>query len=266
MKYIFSILCFTIFQFGYSQATRFIYQATMTPDSTNVSKKTERVYLDIDGQNSTFYSENRAKRDSVMNRMRQTRNFDRSQMQDLRSGIDFTVEKNLVQQNINFKQRLGRDQYTYTENIPNNWTILPETIKIGNYQTQKAQIQYGGRIWYAWFTPEVPLQDGPYKFGGLPGLIIKLEDSKGDYSFDLMESKKIPNLQSPQSRSQDIRITKEKFMVTQKKFMEDPSSFMGNMTGNNRRSAQGTNPRQMQDAQKKRLEELGSRNNPIELK
>lgn len=274
MKYILGIFGIIMSQFAFSQATRFIYQASMTPDSTKTSdKKIERVYLDVDGQKSVFYSENRAKRDSIMERMRQTKNFDRSQFQDLRSIIDYSVEKDLAKQSLNFKQRIARDQYIYDEPIPNTWKILPETVKIGKYQTQKAEQKYGGRTWYAWFTTDVPLQDGPYKFGGLPGLIVKLEDSKGDYSFDLMESKKITSIQSPESRGQDISIKKNKFLAMQKKFQQDPSSFMnanssrigggqrGNAGGGQR---QAPNPQQIQDMQKRMLDDIKSRNNPIE--
>ena len=32
-----------------------------------------------------------------------------------------------------------------------------------------------------------------YKFSGLPGLIVKVEDEKGDYSFDLKKPKKLLN-------------------------------------------------------------------------
>ncbi|WP_300674266.1 GLPGLI family protein [Soonwooa sp.] len=274
MKYILGLLSLVMSQLAFSQATRFIYQATMTPDSTKVSdKKIENVYLDVDGQNSVFYSENRAKRDSIMNRMRETKNFDRTQLQDLRSIVDYTVEKNLAKQNLNFKQRIARDQYVYEEAIPHTWKILPETVKIGKYQTQKAEQKYGGRTWYAWFTTDVPLQDGPYKFGGLPGLIVKLEDSKGDYSFDLMESKKIASIQGPESRGQDISIKKDKFLAMQKKFQQDPSSFMNansNRMGGGQRGNSGggqrqaPNPQQMQDMQKRMLDDIKSRNNPIE--
>lgn len=34
--------------------------------------------------------------------------------------------------------------------------------------TQKATCDFAGRKWIAWFTTEIPIQDGPYKFYGLP--------------------------------------------------------------------------------------------------
>lgn len=254
------------------QGTRFIYQVSMTPDSTNAEKKTELAYLDSDGKKSFFYAENTLKRDSIMDRMRTTRNFDRTQMQNLRSNINFTIEKDLSNQSLVYKSRIGRDQYSYNENPSLSWKILPETVKIGDFKTQKAETTFGGRTWYAWFTPEIPLQDGPYKFSGLPGLIVKVQDSKGDYSFDLMQTKKIADIQQPQVRGQFINIPKNKYMDMEKKFQKDPASFIsaqrnsGGAPGGPGGNRPGMDPKQMQEMQKRMEAEIKSRNNPIELK
>lgn len=256
------------------QSTRFVYQATLTPDSTNVEKKTELAYLDTDGKRSIFYAENSMKRDSVMERMRATKNFDRSQMENLRSNLQFTIEKDLANQSLVYKSRIGRDNYSYPETPVFQWNILPETVKIGDYQTQKAETKFGGRTWYAWFTQEIPLQDGPYKFSGLPGLIVKVQDEKGDYSFDLMQTKKISELHQPLNRGQFITLSKLKYTEMEKKMQKDPVSFFtaqrsggggrGPAGGGGNRP--GIDPKQMQEFQKRMEAEAKSKNNPIELK
>lgn len=258
-----------ISQLIFSQVTRFVYQVSQSPDSTKLDdKKIESAYLDVDGQKSIFYSENRIKRDSIMERMRTTRSFDRTQLQELRSNINYVIEKDIANQSLLYKDRIGRDQYSYNEKPNFSWKILPETIKIGDYNTQKAETQYGGRTWYAWFTQDVPLQDGPYKFSGLPGLIVKVEDSKGQYSFDLMQTKKVAALQELQSRGQLINLTKEKYTDLNKKFRKDPSSFInftgGPISGGPRASFQ-MDPKQIQEVQKRMEAEIKSQNNPIEL-
>lgn len=223
-------------------------------------------------KNLFFYAENALKRDSIMDRMRTTRNFDRTQLQNLRSNINFTIEKDLSNQSLVYKSRIGRDQYSYNENPSLSWKILPETVKIGDFKTQKAETTFGGRTWYAWFTPEIPLQDGPYKFSGLPGLIVKVQDSKGDYSFDLMQTKKIADVQQPQVRGQFINIPKNKYMDMEKKFQKDPASFIsvqrnsGGAPGGSGGNRPGMDPKQMQEMQKRMEAEIKSRNNPIELK
>ncbi|MPS74356.1 MAG: GLPGLI family protein [Chryseobacterium sp.] len=250
------------------QSTRFIYQVTQTPDSTNTEKKTELAYLDTDGKRSLFYAENSLKRDSLMDRMRATRNFDREQMQNLRSNLQFTIEKDLTNQSLTYRSRIGRDNYSYPETPVFEWKILPETVKIGDYQTQKAETKFGGRTWYAWFTQEIPFQDGPYKFSGLPGLIVKIQDAKGDYSFDLMQTKKIAEIYQPLNRGQFITLSKSKYIEMEKKIQKDPVSFVNALRNSGRGGGNRPpiDPKEMQERQKRMEAEIKSRNNPIELK
>jgi len=259
-------------QLGFAQANRFIYQVTMKPDSTNRNDiKTELAYLDATPDKSIFYGEKRLQRDSLLERMRQTggANFDRSQMQNLRSNIDFTVEKDFKNGTKTFATRIARDQYSYDEDRPMEWKILPETAKIGDYKTQKAETKFAGRTWFAWFTTEVPFQDGPYKFSGLPGLIVKVEDSKGDYSFDLKETKKITAPATFDQRGSVVKVKRVVYNQQQERFRKDPTSFSpppppgsGNRVG----MRVQTNPVQRKEFEQRLKEELEKNNNPIELK
>ena len=58
------------------------------------------------------------------------------------------------------------------------WSLTGEADQVGDYQCQKAVTSFGGRKWTAWFCPDIPVDGGPYKFCGLPGLILKVEDSE----------------------------------------------------------------------------------------
>ena len=283
MKYPFKIAVAIVFmtQFLSAQTSRFVYQVTMKSDSTDKTNiTTENVILDVSPEKSIFYGEGRVKRDSIMQRMRETRNFDRSAMQNLRSSIDYIVEKDLVKNITYFKTRLGRDQYIYEEDRKIDWTILPETVKIGEYEAQKAETTFAGRKWYAWFTQDIPFQDGPYKFKGLPGLIVKVEDANGDYSFDLQQSKKISEFPNFDNRGGNpIKVKRIDFEKQEKLYRKDPVSFVTNsfsqgmpappqsMGGGNRGGGGGFRMdsdfrKQMEDRLK---EEVAKNNNPIEL-
>ena len=284
MKHLFKITFIALFlaQLSMAQTSRFVYQVTMKSDSTDKANATiETARLDISPEKSLFYGEGRIKRDSVMQRMRETRNFDRNAMQNLRSSIDYIVEKDLIKNITYFKTRLGRDQYTYEEDRKMDWKILPETVKIGEYEAQKAETTFAGRKWYAWFTQDIPFQDGPYKFKGLPGLIIKVEDAKGDYSFDLQQSKKITEFPNFDNRGGNpIKVKRADFEKQEKLYRKDPVSFVTNsfsqggapappqsMGGGNRGGGGGFRMdsdfrKQMEDRLK---EEVAKNNNPIEL-
>lgn len=49
---------------------------------------------------------------------------------------------------------------------------------------------FAGREWTAWFTSEISIPDGPYKFYGLPGLILKISDKTNTHSFEMISVQK----------------------------------------------------------------------------
>lgn len=57
------------------------------------------------------------------------------------------------------------------------WEITDEMKKIGSYTCQKATTKFRGRDYIAWFTNEIPIQSGPWKLQGLPGLILIAYDT-----------------------------------------------------------------------------------------
>lgn len=79
---------------------------------------------------------------------------------------------------------LGQN-FMYKEEVPKiDWQIGSETKKISSYTCVKATTKFRGRIYEAWFSPEIPIPNGPWKFGGLPGLILYITDSKDEYRFE----------------------------------------------------------------------------------
>ena len=56
-------------------------------------------------------------------------------------------------------------------------------------ECQRATLNYEGRVYEAWFTDIIPIKNGPYKFSGLPGLIMKIQDTNKEYVFDLVSIK-----------------------------------------------------------------------------
>lgn len=58
------------------------------------------------------------------------------------------------------------------------WLITDERKMIQNFSCQKATATFRGRNYTAWFTSDLPIAEGPWKFKGLPGLILSVEDDK----------------------------------------------------------------------------------------
>jgi len=81
---------------------------------------------------------------------------------------------------------LGGGMFKFEEDLALfKWELLNETTIISGYKAQKATTEFGGRKWVVWFSTEIPFNDGPYKFNGLPGLIVKVYDTHQHYVFEL---------------------------------------------------------------------------------
>jgi GLPGLI family protein len=71
-----------------------------------------------------------------------------------------------------------------------NWTVSNETKKIATYDCIKAVGDFGNRTYHVWFTPAIPVGLGPYKLGGLPGLILEAKSLDGRVSYEFVSLEK----------------------------------------------------------------------------
>jgi GLPGLI family protein len=77
-----------------------------------------------------------------------------------------------------------RYEYCYEESIPKmKWKTTRQTDTILGYKCYCATTDFKGRHYTAWFSPDIPYSYGPYKFNGLPGLILKVQDSQNFFTW-----------------------------------------------------------------------------------
>lgn len=81
--------------------------------------------------------------------------------------------------------RFDLTNWKYEESIDTpRWEITDSVMVIDGINCVKATADYRGRKWTAWFAPEIPFNEGPWKLWGLPGLIVRAYDSRGHYRFE----------------------------------------------------------------------------------
>ena len=123
------------------------------------------------------------------------------------------------------------DKYIYMEREPVfDWIFTSDTLAVLGYLCKKATCLFRGRYYTAWYAPDIPLSNGPWKFNGLPGLILKVEDSDRDYSFECTALYRV-GWKSPiylSKRKKDIETTREKFRQAEKAAMNNPNAVIGN--------------------------------------
>lgn len=96
--------------------------------------------------------------------------------------------------------------YRYTESVPKlKWKVCDEKKKVLDYDCQRATCSFRGREYEAWFTEDIPMSYGPWKFSGLPGLILEVSDTKNEYHFTAT------GIERPKEQKQ-IKIPDESFI------------------------------------------------------
>lgn len=129
---------------------------------------------------------------------------------------------------LTFTDRILKNRYRYLEKmeVP-AWRILKDEKEVAGYKCQKAEADFLGRKWIAWFAPDIPVQEGPWKLWGLPGLILEAEDADQDYSFTCMELKNVSQgkgIAIPNGHY--IRCEKHEHIKDLTEWEEDPNQAM----------------------------------------
>ena len=94
------------------------------------------------------------------------------------------VYKNYPTEGMTVTDALREDKVTYVDTLnAQQWTMGDSTKEILGYTCQQATCDFRGRHWTAWFAVDIPVSDGPWKLGGLPGLILEAYDRGYQYSF-----------------------------------------------------------------------------------
>ncbi|MFY7816057.1 MAG: GLPGLI family protein [Chryseobacterium taeanense] len=278
-----------------AQINRFFYEYKFIPDSNNKEEvKKEMMLLDIDKNGSNYYSRDKFVSDStsmaeVQKQVKSGSGSISINRRDRDGQVSYKVTKSYPDFKTYLFTRVSMDQYKVREDKKPEWKILPEKQKIGEYNAQKATTNYGGREWIAWFSTDIPFQDGPYKFYGLPGLIVKLEDTTGSHIMTLVGNKK---MESPVAANEmdmpgnvrimgiggkEIEISKDQYRKLWKDYVNDPTKNMREMMmrngGSDRVSfkvktqdgKEVSDPNQVfREMEKRTKESLAKNNNPIE--
>jgi GLPGLI family protein len=245
---------------------RAVYQLDYRPDSTNTSRKTDNMNLDINSFASCFYNVVAAQEDSLINTL--TMSSTHQDIQDLFDRIGtiprpqntYLIYKRYAEGRNLYIEEISNKYYEQTTKITDlKWKILSaDTATVSGYPCQKATTSYAGRFYTAWFTRQLPFADGPYKFSGLPGLIIDISDARQDYHFKLTTFQKfsaVNQIVLPAYPTLTIPATVREIYAGQ---IKELYQIANNQTGYNVPNS----PQQRQSL----LSKIKNRNNPIELK
>ncbi|PJJ66241.1 GLPGLI family protein [Chryseobacterium geocarposphaerae] len=188
MKDLLTFSCLLIISLVSSQTHRYIYELQYKMDSTEAGYEKVNMILDITPKEVKFYGRDLATTDSLNKKFGMNSSYTDMTGQVVKRKINSFDNENFI--------NIKNGYYTFKTTDKINWTIADETKKVENYTLQKATTKFGGRNWTAWFCKDIPFNEGPFKFRGLPGLIFELSDAKKNYMYTLVKSRKLDKIYS----------------------------------------------------------------------
>lgn len=267
MKNIYLLILLFLSNFIFGQNKQFFYEYKFIPDSTRKADvRTEIMVLNIQKDRSEFYSFERYSIDSTMLAAVEKGLFAPAPDKET---VNDRIVKYANSTQILYNTFLMWDKYKVKQDVQFDWKLTNEFAKILNHDVQKAITEFGGRKWVAWFTKEIPIPDGPYKFKGLPGLILKIEDRHHNHVFELKGIKAgqaqfiYPNV----GNYPEFELNYSQFVKKFKNFRQNPTAdLVGRIP--DQRNSEGklrTAAEVIREINQQWLERLAKDNNLIEL-
>jgi GLPGLI family protein len=214
---------------------RCLYHQSSVMDTLNIQKKTvDLMLLDIGDNVSKYHPFYVTVWDSVTTAMigqNKTPNEVASAILKLKKTsfvTDYVIYKNHPKGNLTFVDYLATVYYTYKEPMPTiQWSLKNDTATVLGYLCKKAITTFRGRNYEVWYALEIPIRDGPWKFCGLPGLILKAQDDQAYFSF-VCTSIEFPNSKLIEIRNSDRTklISKTAYNDAKQRYMDNRGKFV----------------------------------------
>lgn len=236
------------------------YSHEYKPDSTNLDHVAKEDMLLFLGKNvSKFVSKKACIADTIISRVNTSDELQKMLSDPSRPlpmpRVLYEIYKNYPAGKITFTRHTIDGTFKFQEHLNLfDWQLSLDTATINGYKAQKATCDFGGRSWVAWFCSEIPYSDGPYKFNGLPGLIVKAYDTRNHYVFTV----KTIEMPAPE---RDIDIMEKEYIETTKQgFFKAEDDLRDDIVNRVKGSGAGS------ESQQAAARNMAERNNPIELK
>ncbi len=205
----------------YIATYEFEYQLdSLNPDSKRVY---EPYVLIFNEEQSYFASNARLNRDTQLYNSKNLNIGDIDRFMKMPKASSNKRILNTIQPNsISFIDDILSNEYYLTDPFQLEWKLVNEKDSIGILEVKKAETNFRGRDYIAWYCEDLPFSFGPYKFSGLPGLIIRIHDSKNQIFYSLTDFKKI------EPRPFKIDYSKRTKNISIKEFQKLYDSLMNN--------------------------------------
>ena len=147
------------------------------------------------------------------------------------------VYKNYPTGQMAITDRISLQDYCYVDSLhTQTWTMGDSTREVLGYTCQQAMADFRGRRWTAWFATDIPISDGPWKLGGLPGLILEVYDEGQQHVFTAVGLERVKDepiiFNQKDGHNRRFEPTNRlDFLRMERRFLMDSNSFIQMETG-----------------------------------
>lgn len=248
-----------------AQTYRFIYSLEFKSNKDKDYYEKDIIVTDINKTSIKSYSYDFLKYDSI-NKVNRNTFFASPKFEER------FVKQKETNVTVNYENFL-ENVYTYESNDVMKWNIINEFKSIESFKVQKAICDFGGRKWVAWFSSDFVFPYGPYKFYGLPGMILEINDSENHYHFkfyrniNLKEEYNTMEFLESYYGSKPIKISLPQLLKLKKNYYKDP--YMEFKLGQKKGNFQDSNGNTLENPDYTKLskevrEYLDNNNNTLE--
>lgn len=145
----------------------------------------------------------------------------------------YYVIKSFPSNTLKYYDTAGLDKFFYEETPEEwHWEIGDATKNILGYECVEATTDFHGRKWTVWFAPEIPVQNGPWKFDGLPGLILEASAEGNQYSFIATGIQQTDKIITPMYLADEYeKTTRLDFLKSKRLFLDNTLSRLNAQLG-----------------------------------
>ena len=171
--------------------TKSVRDTTKTDSEGRYDYENDDMQLEVGEKVSYFYSATYRAYEEELRKSVDANNIAIPTSTSARGSISMDFYRNYPTGKSTYLDKVIREKFRITEPLEQpQWDIIADSTKqILNYDCQMARCKFKGRTWTAWFAADIPLDNGPWKLCGLPGLILRAYDSKQQYIFDCVGMK-----------------------------------------------------------------------------
>lgn len=214
-----------------------IYEYEWVKDTTDRSRREkETMLLHIGPKISKFFSYNLFLRDSILaasnleNILKTGGSVNLPEF-NLPNASYMEIYKDRKSGKTLFTDRVASNRFSVEEKTPDfNWTVTGEKKNILGYEVTKATCSFRGRDYTVWFADEIPVPDGPWKFSGLPGLILEAYDTKMEYVYMIKGLKKLDNVPIEKEDGKFISAGLKAYQRARRMYEENPIDYVNSAT------------------------------------